>query len=57
MRYPTEPRDRGYVKDYGFLSFARNMGKNLSNKYIQKLFDKAKKSTTAALKTASKRAI
>ena len=33
------------------------MGKNLSNKYGQKLIDSAKKSTTDALKTASKRTI
>ena len=57
MRYSTEPRDRIYVKEYGFLSFAKNMGKNLSNKYGQKLLDSAKKSTTDAIKTASKRAI
>ena len=37
MRYSIEPRDRIYVKGYGFLSFAKNMGKNLSNKYDQKL--------------------
>ena len=53
MRYSIEPRDRIYVKGYGFLSFAKNM----SNKYGQKLFDTAKKSTTDAIKTASKRAI
>ena len=46
-----------YVKGYGFLSFAKNMGKSLSNKYGQKLLDSAKKSTTDAVKTASKRAI
>ena len=46
-----------YVKGYGFLSFAKNMGKSLSNKYGQKLLDSAKKSTTDAIKTASKRAI
>ena len=46
-----------YVKEYGFLSFAKNMGKSLSNKYGQKLLDSAKKSTTDAIKTASKRAI
>ena len=40
-----------------FLSFAKNMGKSLSNKYSQKLLDSAKKSTTDAIKTASKRAI
>ena len=57
MRYSTEPRDRIYVKGYGFLSFAKNMGKSLSNKYGQKLLDSAKKSTADAIKTASKRAI
>ena len=30
------------------------MGKSLSNKYGQKLLDSAKKSTTDAIKTASK---
>ena len=33
------------------------MGKHLSNKYGQKILDSAKKSTTDAIKTASKRAI
>ena len=33
------------------------MGKSLSNRYGQKLLDSAKKSTTDAIKTASKRAI
>ena len=45
------------MKGYGFLSFAENMDKGLSNKYGQKLLDGAKKSTTDAIKTASKRAI
>ena len=64
MRYSIEPRDRIYVKGYGFLSFAKNMGthatkvaKNLSNKYSQNLLDCAKKSSTDGIKTASKRAI
>ena len=57
MRYSIEPRDIIYVKGYGFLSFAKNMGKSLSNKYSQKRLDSAKKSTTDAIKTASKRAI
>ena len=57
MRYSIEPRDRIYVKRYGCLSFAKNMGKSLSNKYGQKLFDSAKKSTMDAIKTASKRAM
>ena len=46
------------------MSFAKKMdrhankvAKGLSNKYSQKFFDSAKKSTTDAIKTASKRAI
>ena len=57
MRYSIEPKDRVYVKGYGFMSFAKNIGTYLSNKYNQKLLDTAKKSTTEATKTASKRAI
>ena len=57
MRYSIEPRDRIYVKGYGFLSFVKNIGKILSNKYGQKLLYSAKKSTTDAIKTTSKRAI
>ena len=41
MRYSVQPRDRMFVKSYGFLSFAKNMGKivgkniskNVSGKY------------------------
>ena len=57
IRYLIEPRDRTYVKRYGFLSFAKNIGKNLSNNYGQKRLDSAEKSTTDAIKTASKKAI
>ena len=64
MRYSIEPRDRMYVKGHGFLSFAKKIGNNvtkvvksISNKYSQKLHDSAKKSTTDAIKTASKRGI
>ena len=42
MCYSIEPRDRIYVKGYGFLSFAKNVdthatkvAENLSNKYSQ----------------------
>ena len=63
-KYSIEPRDRIYVKGCGFLSFSKNTGrhankfaKSLSNKHRQKLIDSAKKSTTDAIKTASKRAI
>ena len=48
MTYSIEPRDRIYVKEYGFLFFPKNLGthatrvaKNLSNKYGQKLLDSA----------------
>ena len=62
MRYSAYPRVRIFVKGYGFLSFAKNMGKNigqnvrktLSGKYSQKLLDHAKKSATDTLKTTSK---
>ena len=57
MRYSIEPRDKIYVKGYGFLSFAKNIGVHLSNKYSQKHLHRAKKSTADAIKTASKRAI
>ena len=56
MIYSIEPRDKIYIKGYGFLSFAKNMGKILSNKHGQKLLDSAKKSTTDAIKTDLKRA-
>ena len=54
MRISIEPRK--YLGGYGFLSFAKNIVKTLSNKYSQKLLDSAKKSTTDAIKTTSKRA-
>ena len=65
IRYSVQPRDRIFVKGYGFLFFARNMGKNigkniskdLSGKYSQKIFDHAKQSATDAFKTASRKAI
>ena len=57
MCYSIETRDRRYVKGYGFSSFAKYIGKNISNKYSQKLVDTAKKSATDAIKTDSKRAI
>ena len=42
MRYSIEPKDIIYVKGYGFSPFAKNIGKNLSSKYDQKLLDSAK---------------
>ena len=55
MRYSTDPRDRRYVKGYGVLSFAKNIAKNISSKYSQKLVDSAKKSATDIIKTVSKK--
>ena len=48
--YSVQPRDRIFLKGYRFLSFARNIGKNidknnsksLSSKYNQKLLDHAR---------------
>ena len=57
MRYSIKPRSRIYVKGCGFLFFAKNTGKSLSNKYGQNLFDSSKKSATDAIKIASKRVI
>ena len=57
MRYSIESRDRTYVKGYGFLSFAKNIGTHLNNNDSQKLLDSAKKTATDAIKTTSKRAI
>ena len=42
MRYSIKPKDRIYVKGYVFLSFAKNMGKDLSNECGQKRLDSAK---------------
>ena len=65
MRYSVQPRDRIFVKVCGFLSFARNMCKNIGkntskiliSKYSQKILDHTKQSGTDALKIAWKRTI
>ena len=52
MRYLVRLRDRIFVKDYGFLFFAKNMGKNidknisknLNGKYSKRPLDQAKQS-------------
>ena len=53
--YLFKPRDRIFVKGYGFLSFmgsniGKNVSKSLSSKYSQKLIDSAKQSATDAMK-------
>ena len=65
MGCSVQPRYRIFVKGCGFLSFAKNISKNigrntskgLSGKYCQKLLDHVKKSGTDALKISSKRII
>ena len=65
MCYSVQPIDGTFVKGYGALSFAKNMGKNIcknissnfSGKYSQKLPDYAKQSATDTLKTSSKTVI
>ena len=42
MRYSIEPRERRYVKGYGFMSFSRNFG----NKYGKKLMNTVIKTGT-----------
>ena len=52
-RYSVQLRDPILVKGYEYLSFAKNIGKNignLSSKYSQKLLDHTKQSATDALK-------
>ena len=64
-RYSFQPRDKIFAKDYGFLSFAKyivkdigkNRSKNLGGKYSQKPFDHTKQSATDALRTTSKSVI
>ena len=53
MRYSTEPRFGKYVKDYGFLLFARKC----SNKHGKKLMATATKTGMGSAKTASKRVV
>ena len=48
MRYSIKPRDRIYVKGYGFSSFAKNIGKYLSNKnylIVLKIYNRCNKNS------------
>ena len=36
MCYSVQSRDQIFVKGYGFLSFAKNMGKNIGRKISKK---------------------
>ena len=51
MRDSIEPRERRYVKEYGFMSFARN----LCDKYSKSLMDKGIDVSKKFGKTAGKK--
>ena len=51
MRYLIEPRERRYVKGYGFVSFARNF----SDEYSKSLMDKGIDVRKTFAKTAGKK--
>ena len=51
MRYSIEPRERRFVKGYGFMSFARNF----SGKYGKSLMDKGIDVSKKFAKTAGKK--
>ena len=51
MRYSIEPRERRFVKGYGFMSFARNF----SDKYSKSLMDKGIDLSKTFAKTAGKK--
>ena len=51
MRYSIEPRERRFVKGYGFMSFARNF----SDKYSKSLMDKGIDVSKTFAKAASKK--
>ena len=40
MRYSIEPRERRYVKGYGFMSFARNFSDKYSKSLLKLLVKK-----------------
>ena len=50
MCFSVQSRDRIFVKGYEFLSFVKNISKNLSSNYSQKFLDNAKQPATDTLK-------
>ena len=65
-RYSIDPRDQIFGKGYGFLSFPKNIGKNISKNLSgiyspgilaehQKLLDNVKQSAIHSVKTATKK--
>ena len=43
MRYSIEPRERRFVKGYGFMYFARNFSDKYSKSLMDKRIDVSKK--------------
>ena len=48
MRYSIEPRERRFVKEYGFMSFARNFSDIYSKSLMDKGIDVSKKFAKSA---------
>ena len=55
MRYSTEPRERRFVKGYGFMSFARNFNDKYSKSLMDKGIDVSKKFAETAGKKILKK--
>ena len=55
MRYSIQPRERRYVKGYGFLCFARNFRDKYSKSLIDKGIDVSKKFAKTADKKILKK--
>ena len=59
-RYSVQPRDQIFVNSYGFLSYAKNIGKNIGTNISKSLiitYNHAIRSITDALETSSKQDI
>ena len=63
-RYSIQPRDRIFVKSYGFLSFSKNMGESISrniskslNSKCSRKLDHAKQSATKSKKKVIKKTV
>ena len=57
MKNFIEDRDQIYVRSYEFLSFAKDMSKNLNSKYQQRFLDTTNNLAKDALNISSKIAL
>ena len=53
--YSVESSDQKFVREYGFLCLAKNIGEVLSSKHKQKQFDQDKQYITDALNPLQKK--